>query len=207
MGYMRSGNYDIALEKLKKALEHDDSLPEVHNALGVLYEDTDKSRLARAHYSRAVRLNPRYSVARVNYGRYLCANGEPRKGEQQYLAAANDPEYPAPARAYAGAAICALEVPDPELAEVYLGKVLALRPDANQALYRLADRSYALGNYRQARGYLQRYHSRARQTPESLWLAISIENALGNRQQSRAYARMLAAKFGNSEQARRLGNL
>jgi type IV pilus assembly protein PilF len=204
MAYIQSGELDIALEKLNKALEYDSSMPQTYNALGVLYEETGKEKLAGKHYQQALALDSHYNVARMNYARFLCTNGQAQEGEIQYLAVADDPDYPAPEDAYAGAAVCALKIPDHDLAEAYLNKALELRPDATRALFQLADMSYAQGRYQQARSYLQRYHARAQYGPESLWLAISIENALGNRQQSQIYSQMLASRFASSDQARQL---
>jgi type IV pilus assembly protein PilF len=204
MGYMQSGSFEVAEEKLQKALEFDDSMPEVHNAIAVLYEETGKDDLAGKHYRRALSLKSDFAVARVNYGRFLCDKGRYREGEAQYLKAAENPDYPSPEVAYVGASVCAMSIPDPDRAEVHLQQALAARPNAVRPLYQMADIGYARGQYREARDYLRRFHAKADYSPESLWLAISIENALGNRQQRQVYVNMLRSKFADSEQARRV---
>jgi type IV pilus assembly protein PilF len=204
IGYMQSGHFDIALEKLKKALSYNDSLSEAHNAIAVLYEEKGDTKLAEQHYSRAVKLDSSYGLARLNYGRFLCDNGRPSEGEKQYLAAVAIPDFDAAEAAYSGAAVCALAMPDLERADAYLQKAIELSPKPSHTLYQMADFSYAQGKYQQAHDFLQRYHSRAPYSPESLWLGISIEKALGNQQQLRVYTQLLSSRFASSDQARRL---
>jgi type IV pilus assembly protein PilF len=118
------------------------------------------------------------------------------------LAVANDRAVAA--QAYLGAAVCALAVPDRPRARELLSKAMELQPNEAATLYRLADLSYAEGDYPAASAYLQRYHDRAGYSPESLWLGISIEERLGNAQRRRQYQDLLLSRFGNSEPARRL---
>jgi Tfp pilus assembly protein PilF len=66
----------------------------------------------------------------------------------------------------------------------------------------MADMSYAEGDYAQAKSYLSRYHSRAGFSPQSLWLAMSIEQALGDEAARQVYADILLSRFGESNEAR-----
>ena len=200
-GYLQQGHMETAQEKFEKALEYDDSLPEAHNAIAVLYEETGRPALAERHYGRAVELQPSYALARMNYGRVLCENGKLEDGEAQYLKAASI-DGGSPAEAYTGAAICALEIPDKEKAREYLNKAMAAGPSAPRALYQMADMSYAEGDYAQAKSYLSRYHARAGFSPQSLWLAMSIEQALGDEAARQVYADILLSRFGESNEAR-----
>lgn len=204
VGYMQSGHFDVALEKLNKALEYDPNLEEAHNAIAVLYEEIKEYELAEQHYRRAVRLNPDYALARMNYGRFLCRYQRPAEGESQFLAAANNPKLDSPEAAYIGAGVCAKEIPALERAEAHLGKALELNPDAAHALFELAELNYAQGNYLQARTFLQRYHPQAGYSPASLWLGINIEKALGDSRLRREYADLLLSKFSASKEAQRL---
>lgn len=199
--------FDVAQDKLEKALSYKEDYPEAHNALGVLYDETGQDALAGQHFQRAIALDAGFSLARVNYGQFLCTQGQPEAGISQYLGAAQavtDKDRAIAVQAYFGAAVCALAVPDRPRAREFLTKALELQPNEAAALYRLADLSYAEGDYPAASAYLQRYHARAGYSPESLWLGISIEERLGNAQQRRQYQDLLLSRFANSEPARRL---
>lgn len=204
VGYMQSGHFDVALEKLKKALEYDPTLEEAHNAIAVLYEETKEYELAEQHYRRAVELDPDYALARMNYGRFLCTHQRTADGENQFLAAANNPKLESPVAAYIGAGVCAKQIPAPERAEAHLRKALELNPDSARALFELASINYSQGNYLQARTFLQRYHAQAGYSPASLWLGINIEKALGDSQLRREYADLLLSKFSASKEAQLL---
>jgi Tfp pilus assembly protein PilF len=52
-----------------------------------------------------------------------------------------------------------------------------------------------------ARAYIQRYHSVAPATAESLWIQVQAEKALGARDQYLKYARQLVKEFPDSDEA------
>jgi type IV pilus assembly protein PilF len=212
IAYMQQGNFDVALDKLNKALERDGRLPEAHNAIALLYEGTGRPNLAEQHFQRAIELDANYTLAKLNYAQFLCTHGQPAAGEDRFLAIARNPPVgstePASttelaAKAYTGAAVCALAT-DRRRADNYLRQALALKPDAGGALYQMANLYYADGDYLKARAFLQRYHAQAGYTPESLWLGISIEDKLGGSPLRQEYTQILLSKFADSDVARRL---
>lgn len=205
--YMQQGRFDVALEKLNKALALNERMPEAHNAIALLYEGTNQPALAEQHYQRAMALNPDYTLAQMNYAQFLCAHNRIAEGEQRFLGIIGNP--PAGAvdaayNAYAGAAVCALAANDRQRADAYLRQALALKPDGARALYQLANLYYTTGDYMKARAFLQRYHDQAGYSPESLWLGISIEDKLGDTPLRQEYANLLLSRFGDSDAARRL---
>ena len=204
--YMLQGHFDVALEKLHKALSFNDSFPEAHNAIALLYEQTGQETLAEHHYRRAIELDADFIRAKLNYAQFLCTHGKPTEGEKQFLAVATgSPVDSADVyEAYTGAAVCALTVPDRKQADAYLRKALELKPNDASLLYRLADLSYGEGEYLKARAFLQRYHASAGYNPESLWLGISIEEKLGDSPLRRQYTQMLLSDFADSDAARRV---
>ncbi len=207
-GYMRQGDFEIALDKLNKALSFDKNYVDAYNALGVLYEQTKRPQLAVQQYQRALEINPEHRLARLNYGRLLCETGNVPEGEAQVLRAADNPPANTPdsivPQAYIAAALCARAVPDMERADTYLRKALALDPKSAEALYQLADLHYAQQDYLRARAFLQRYHVQAGFSPKSLSLGINIEEKLGNQQLKNDYTRLLLAHFAQSDEALRL---
>jgi type IV pilus assembly protein PilF len=209
IGYMQSGHFEVASEKLLKALQFDDNYPEAHNAIAVLYEEIREYGPAEQHYRQAIALKPDYTLARMNYARFLCMRqpGRAAEGESEYQKIAADPANAGAtaADAYAGLGLCARQRNDPAQAEIWLRQALEIDPNNNTALYQLAELSHSQGKVLQGRAFLQRYHAQTRPTPQSLWLGIVIESAPdGDVQLRRQYAALLTAQFPNSDEARRL---
>ncbi|KAB2932491.1 MAG: type IV pilus biogenesis/stability protein PilW [Candidatus Contendobacter sp.] len=209
VGYMQSGNFQVATEKLTKALQYNDDYPEAHNALAVLYEEIREYGPAETHYKRAIDSKPDYTLAKLNYARFLCTREPIRtaEGESAFEKIAADPASAgaSAADAYAGLGLCARQRNDPAQAETWLRKALELDPNNTSALYALAELSQTQNKTLQGRAFLQRYHARTRPTAQSLWLGVAIEQASdGDSQLRREYGVLLLSQFPNSDEARRL---
>jgi type IV pilus assembly protein PilF len=209
IGYMQSGHFQVAAEKLLKTVQFKDDYPEAHNALGVLYEEMREYNSAEIRYKRAIELKPDYSLAKLNYARLLCRHEPVRtaEGEAELQKLAADPVNAGvtAADAYAGLGQCARQRNDPVQAETWLRKALELNPNNTTALYALAELSQTQGKTLQGRAFLQRYHTQTRPTAQSLGLGIAIEQASdGDPQLRREYSALLLSQFPNSEEARRL---
>jgi type IV pilus assembly protein PilF len=209
IGYMQSGHFEVATEKLLKALQFKDDYPEAHNAIAVLYEEIREYNSAEIHYKRAIELKPDYTLAKLNLARFLCAREPDRgaEGESELQKIASDPVNAGAtaAEAYAALAVCVRKRDDPVQAETWLRKALDNNPDNTVALYAMAQISQAQGKTLQGRAFLQRYHAQSRPTPQSLWLGILLETAQdGDPQLRREYGVLLLSQFPNSDEARRL---
>ena len=209
IGYMQSGHYDVATEKLLKSLQFDDTNPETHNALAVLYEEIREYGPAETHYKRAIDLKPDYALAKINYARFLC-NHEPARipeGESEFQKIAADSANAGvtAADAYVGLAGCARKRDDAVQAEALLRKALESNPKNTAALYELAQISQNQNKTLSARAFLQRYHAQTQPTPQSLALGVLIETAPdGDPQLRREYTKLLRSQFPNTDETRRL---
>jgi type IV pilus assembly protein PilF len=209
IGYMQSGHFEVATEKLIKALQFKDNYPEAHNAIGVLYEEIREYGPAENHYKKAIDLKPDYTLARLNYARFLCLREPVRtaEGESEFQKIIAEPVNAGAnaAEAYAGLALCARQRNDPGQAETWLRQALDINPNNTNALFELAQLSQTQGKTLQARAFLQRYHSQSRPTLQSLTLGIAIESSPdGDPLLHRDYRAVLMAQFPNSDEARRL---
>lgn len=209
VGYMQSGHFNVAAEKLLKALQYDDNYPEAHNAIAVLYEEIREYGPANEHYRRAIDLKPDYTLARMNYARFLCLRepAQTAEGESEFQKIIADPNNAGvnAAEAYTGLAICARQRNDPVQAETWLRQALDINPNNTSALFELAKLSQSQNKTLQARAFLQRYHSQSRPTRQSLWLGITIESSQdGDPLLRRDYSALLLAQYPNSDEARRL---
>jgi len=209
IGYMQSGHYEVAAEKLTKALQFNEGYPEAHNAIAVLYEEMREYNPAEIHFKRAIELKPDYTLAKLNYARFLCIREPVRtaEGEAELQKIVVDPANAGAtaADAYAGLATCARKRNDSTQAETLLRKALEINPNNTSALLELAELSQSQSKTLPARAFLQRYHAQTHPTPQSLWLGIAIEQASdGDPQLRREYGVLLLSKFPNSDEARRL---
>ncbi len=69
---------------------HDPLTATEHNDLGVVYESTGRADLAAKEYKKALRLEPKFSRARVNLGNIEAGRGKWPKAESHYRRALRD---------------------------------------------------------------------------------------------------------------------
>jgi type IV pilus assembly protein PilF len=204
IAYMRQGDLDTAMTKLKKALEEEPDSASVNGAMAVLYDRIGEGQLAEKHFERALRASPDDPQIHNNYGEYLCRKGDYTEALKQFNAAADEPLYPGIAAALTNAGICAGKIPDAKQAEDYFRKALDHDPNFSYALLQMANLMLTQGNYLAARAYIQRFDAASSPTAESLWLGVRIENALGDMSASGKYALQLKANFPDTAQAKSL---
>ncbi len=203
-GYIEQGKYELAQQKLKKAIEQDPNLPSAHHSIAFLYERLGQNDLADDHFRRALALDPSDSEAHYSYGNFLCRRNRHADAEAQYLAALKNPLYKNPALSYANAGACLMRIPDYARAEAYLRQALTLEPRQPGALYAMADLTLKTDRALAARGYLARFVEVNKQSAASLWLGIQIERKLGDMGAADAYALLLRRDFGDSREAQLL---
>jgi type IV pilus assembly protein PilF len=201
--YMDRGQYEIALEKLKRAVANDKTYAPAHTLLGVLYETIGKQEEAEKEYKLAVRYDPTDGDTNNNYGAYLCARGKPAEAEKYFITAIEDPFYNTPAIAMANAGSCALQRGDLDNAETFLRQSLDYDSTLGSALLPMAEVSYRKGEYLQARAFLQRYEAQGVMNEESLVLGYEIESRLGSEKSANRYRSELQERFPDSAQAGR----
>ena len=93
---MNEGNAQGALGEYLAAEKEDPELPQVQNALGLLF-GFSLGRVAEAelHFKRALQLNPEFSEASNNYGAFLLQQGRHAEAIPQFEKALANPLYPA----------------------------------------------------------------------------------------------------------------
>jgi type IV pilus assembly protein PilF len=194
----------LALDKITQALEQDPQLASAHNVAGLLYDRLGETALAARHFKRALALDPDDPSARNNYGMFLCNQGRLAQAERNFLAAAGNFDNESPDVAYTNAGLCARRIPDLDRAAQYFTAALNVNPVMPAALFQIARISFDKSRYPEARRDLMHYLQVAAHTPETLWLGVQIERALGNHVQERRYAQQLQSMFPRSEEAHAL---
>ena len=202
-GYIQREQYEIALEKLKRALAYDMTYAPAHTMLGVLYEILGDLQQAEKEYAKAVKYDASDGEVNNNYGVFLCRIGKGKQAERYFQKAVEDLFYRTPEVAYANAGNCALELGDLDKADAFLRQSLEYNDKLPSALISMADVSYQMNNYLQARAFLQRYGSVGVWNANSLLLGYRIESKLGDAKSANRYRQELLERFPDSSQASR----
>lgn len=200
--YMGRGQYEVALEKLKKAVASDKDYAPAYTMLAVLYETIGETQLAGPNYREALRIDPANGDINNNYGAYLCRIGQGADADQYFNAALKDPFYQTPAVAMGNAGECALSNGNLGLAEEYLRKSLEYNASYPNALLSMATVMYEREDYFRARAFLQRYEAVAPMSAASLMLGYRTENQLNNPDRARQYRNELIRRFPNTKETR-----
>lgn len=202
--YMARGDYEIAMEKLKRAIAQDKTYAPAHTVLAYLYERIGDDKMAAREYREALKYDPEDGSTNNNYGAFLCAEGKWREAEPYFERALDDPFYDTPAVAMSNAGRCALGAGDLDKAERYLRQSIEYDQNLSESLLALGILSYRRGQYLSARAFLQRYEAVASHTEESLEQGYRIEKALGDDAAAERYRRQLIQQFPNSRAAKTL---
>ena len=96
---MNKGDFRAALRDLLIAIEADATLPQAHNALGLVYHALGRRDESLHHYQEAVRLDPAFSQAHNNLGTLLTEVGRYEEAITHFDKAVSDILYPTPSLA------------------------------------------------------------------------------------------------------------
>jgi len=204
IAYFQRGQYDIAMRRLRKALNQEPNYADAHNAIAALYERLGEKAQAKQHYEKAISLKPMGSDIHNNYGQFLCKQGEWELADQHFLKALENPLYRTPEIPYINAGICAFNYESYNKAEEYFRKALKLSKNQPIALFQMAQLSYTIKRYSVARDYLERYLAVSEHNPQTLWLGIRIARALNDKNTESSYAILLRSKFPDAEEVQLL---
>ncbi len=202
--YFTRGQYKVALDELRKAVQADPRFSTAYNIYGLVYMELGEDKLAEEYFRRAIELDRSDSEAHNNYGWFLCTRSRYDEGLEHFTAALKNPLYAAPEQAMANAGLCAEMKGDIQQAEASLTRALKLQPDNAQALIKLAGLNFRQNKLAEAQRLLARYLELNAPTAESLWLGVRLERKLGDRAQEATYGSQLRRRFPDSNEARRL---
>ncbi|MCP4992400.1 MAG: type IV pilus biogenesis/stability protein PilW [Gammaproteobacteria bacterium] len=206
VAYMRDNKLDVAVTKIKQAIQIEPGNPQAENVAGLIYERLGENKAAEQHYRAGIRKGSGDPYLRNAYGAFLCRLDRFEEAEVQFAAAWNNPLYNGRELAYTNAGLCARQKGDIGTAETYLRQALRINPRIPQALAEMGEIRHEEGDYLGARAYLQRYEQISRHTAATLWLGVQIERELGDRNSEASYAISLRNQFPDSDEVRRLHN-
>lgn len=191
--YIKMGKYEIALERLNRAVKTEPSSPDAYTVLGLLYERINRPELAEANYAKAVKLAPDKGDMLNNYGAWLCRSGHAADADVQFRKALADPFYQTPTMAMGNAMLCAVNAGNTALAEAYGRQILAVDPRNVVTLQTMADLAFRRGDFLQARAFVERFVATGQYSAPLLELGARTEEKLGDAAAARAYRDRIAA--------------
>lgn len=200
LGYLQQNNFELASEKLIKALRQNPESVKANYVYAVLQDKLNQKELAEFHYQKATELDPKNSEAANNFGAFLCRNGRQLESEKYFIQALKNPLYKTPEFAYTNAAICMLQANELQRAKEYLRKAIAAKSDFGPALVAMGDVLYKERDYANAKIYLDRYHLSSKPSARSLWLTIRNTLELDEQGDIEELAQRLAAEFPDSQE-------
>jgi len=199
--YLKRGQLQFVKEKVDKAMALEPDNPDVNNMMALYQWRIKQNDEADKYFRKAIHADPKNPESLNNYGVFLCENGKVEEAVKYYDRAVAAPIYPARAQAYTNAAKCLVSVDDFEKAEVYFASALQVNPYFPEAALGIAKIEARSGRLVEARKHIKNYFFKGRKTPESVYLALRIEESLGHKKQAANYALELMSKFPASQEA------
>lgn len=200
--YFGKGNYELARDRLLRAVEFDPKLAPAHSMLALTYVQLGNTRLATESFDRAIRYGPNNQDVRNAYAVFLCGQGKFDEARAQFDRAIAIRENDNPEIMMSNAGVCMAKKPDLELAENYFRQAIERKPTYGEALIQLAALKHRTEDNLSARAFLQRYLATNEATAAVLYLAIQIETQLGMDRQATDYMNRLLREFPESAEAR-----
>jgi len=203
LGYLNMGNTTQTKFNLEKAKKFAPNLIEVYAAFAHYYETVDEPELAEQSFEKALSIKVNDANTLNNYGVFLCRQENYLKAEKQFLKAISIPSYLLVSESYENLASCQLKAGDFDKAERYLSKAITHSPNSGTAIFQMIQLEYAMGNYKKARRYTQKFEKVTRNfNPSSLAMALKVYQQLGNQKTARNYGSMLVSMHPESWEAK-----
>jgi type IV pilus assembly protein PilF len=195
--YLKNGNYSQAKYNLDKALEFAPRSADANFAMAYYYQSVSELEQAENAYQFAMDLDPKNANIANSYGAFLCQNGDYEKAKTYFLKAVNTSSYVSSAETYENLAMCSQNQGRPEDSIQYLRSAVNHQPGRASSLYLLAQVLVETQQWQEARGILRRYEKVSQISPQSLSMAMKIEQGTGNDSAAKGYLDMLLRIFPN----------
>ena len=200
--YYRNGSYELARDRLERAIELDSKNADAHSLLALTLVQLGNNRLANEAFTRSVRLDPHSEDVRNAYAVFLCQQGNYDDALEQFDEAIaivdNDNKWVE----MTNAGVCVSKKPDLVRAEEYFRAALGLRPAYGEALVQMAALKHRTEDDLIARAFMQRYLASNPASAPVLYLAVQIEKKLDDERSATDYMNQLLRDFPESAEAR-----
>lgn len=205
--YMRQERYEVAKQKLERALQQDPDNADIYHYMAELYRRLDEFELAESYFEKAMERGEDNTALINNYGVFLCDRKQYEKAIKNFEKVLKDPVYQRKDLVHENMGVCYQRQGNLLLAEKNLNKAYALNPSLPVTAINLAQLNYDKQLFDQANFHYQRFLTMSQHTPQSLWLGYLLETHNGNKNQAASYAVLLKGKYPESEETRLLRKL
>jgi type IV pilus assembly protein PilF len=200
--YYSRGQLETALDELKLSIATRPDLSEAYSLRGLVYAALGEAALAEASFKRALQVNPRDADAMHNYGWTLCQARRYAEAAEQFQSALAQPQYRNVARTLAAKGLCQGRAGQWLEAEGSLMRAFELEPANASTALNLSEVLYRRSDFERARFYIGRVNAQPDNVnAQTLWLALRIENKLGNAQRVREFGNQLRDRFPQAPEA------
>ena len=202
--YYRNESYELARDRLERAIELEPRMAKAHMTLGMTFEALEIPRLAAESYGNAIRVAPRDFNIQNAYAVYLCRQQDFAGAGEYFERAATHPENDDAEQTLTNAGLCMLQKPDQAEAERFFRTALDHKATYGEALLQLCLLKVRQQDYLGGRAFLERFMSANMTTAGVLYLAAEIEKKLDNERGRSEYVNRLLREFPESQEARRI---
>ncbi len=203
--YYERAQYGIALQEVDVALRAKSNYAPAYNVRGLIRMALREDQQASEDFIQSLHLDATDSGTHNNYGWFLCQRNRETEAIVQFLEAVKNPLYATPETALVNAGLCSFKIKQLEAAEDYLLRALARQPQLAEALFGLAQISFAKEDYPSAKSYILRFSKqKVAFNAEQLWLSIRIERKMGDQNAEESYTLQLRKRFPDARETQLL---
>lgn len=202
--YYRNGSYELARDRLNRALDFEPKMADAHSLLALTYEALEVPRLAEEHHGLAVRYEPRNLDVRNHYAVFLCNQRRFDEARKEFEKGINDRTNDNAEIMLTNAGVCMVQKPDLTQAEEYFRAAIERKPRYGEALIQMSALKFQTGEHLHARAFLQRYLATNEPSAAVLYLGVQIEQKLGDNRASTDYIDQILREFPESAEARHI---
>jgi type IV pilus assembly protein PilF len=200
--YFSRGQHETALDETRLALAARPDLGEAFNLRGLIYAALGDEAQADAAFERALAINPRDADTMHNRGWFHCQRNRFGDADRLFEQALAIPTYRDAPRTLLTQGVCSARAGRLVEAERQLTRAYELDAGNPTVALNLAEVLFRRGESERARFYIRRVNAREEvANAQTLWLAMRIENRLGNRPGVDEFGRQLRARFPQSPEA------
>ncbi len=191
VAYFERNDYEIALEKFKRALAHNPKLAIAHSAIATVYSTMNADVDAARHYKLSVKHAPNDPVILNNYGTFLCQTGHYLEAVEYYKKTLANPFYRTPETVHENAGVCLMKADEHKQAEKHFRQALARNPRMTVSLYNMVIIAAGNGDTMKARAFIQRLEGLTTLDEKVLKVAYEVEKKMGNDKAADSYLAQL----------------
>lgn len=200
--YFGRGQMTTALDQVKLAIAADPLYGEAFNLRGLIYANLGDNTLAEESFRRALQINPRDVDVMHNFGWTLCQQKRYAESTALFDQALAQPQYRNAPRTLLAKGVCLAFAGQLAESEALLTRAYELDPANPFTATNLAEVLFRRGEFERARFYVRRVNALPDvSSAQTLWLAVRVENKLGNKQGATEFGNQLRRRFPDSREA------